>query len=266
VKDLTPVTLVADVPKPAGVNPSVPAKNVAELVAYAKANPGVLNFATDGIGSAEGPVLEMGAVQETSPAICRCAHFPNKGRRRPPPALNGMLGGETQATIRGTLALPPPRLRSRPAGPLKAFGVFELRCASRCTCLHGCRRKLPTSRISSKWLAARWRGFVRIRRGTPARGLVDKLHAALAHSHCASPQTRGPPSFANGVVPVSDQQTHPTNSAHVGRVRKLSAGPALPKVIPAATGGLGWPRARPMLVKSAIILHPHRRAPSGPGI
>jgi tripartite-type tricarboxylate transporter receptor subunit TctC len=48
VKDLIPVTLVADIPSLLVANPSVPANNVAELIAYAKANPGMLNFASTG--------------------------------------------------------------------------------------------------------------------------------------------------------------------------------------------------------------------------
>src|SRR4051812_2692629 len=43
-KDLTPVTMVASAPLMLVVNPSVPAKSVAEFIAYAKANPGKLNF------------------------------------------------------------------------------------------------------------------------------------------------------------------------------------------------------------------------------
>jgi tripartite-type tricarboxylate transporter receptor subunit TctC len=50
-RDLTPVTLLAQSPNVLVVHPSVPAKSFRELVAYAKANPGKLNFASPGDGS-----------------------------------------------------------------------------------------------------------------------------------------------------------------------------------------------------------------------
>src|SRR6185437_15872114 len=50
-RDFTPVTLLANVPNVLVVHPSVPAKTFQELVAYAKANPGKLNFASPGPGS-----------------------------------------------------------------------------------------------------------------------------------------------------------------------------------------------------------------------
>ena len=50
-KELTPVTLLANSPNLLVVHPSVPARNFRELVEYAKANPGKLNFASPGEGS-----------------------------------------------------------------------------------------------------------------------------------------------------------------------------------------------------------------------
>src|SRR6202023_392373 len=51
VKDFAPVILVAGVPNVLVVNPAVPANSVQELIAYAKANPGKLNFASSGSGT-----------------------------------------------------------------------------------------------------------------------------------------------------------------------------------------------------------------------
>jgi tripartite-type tricarboxylate transporter receptor subunit TctC len=51
VKDFVPVVLVAGVPNVLVVNPALPVKSVQELVAYAKANPGKLNFASSGSGT-----------------------------------------------------------------------------------------------------------------------------------------------------------------------------------------------------------------------
>ncbi|QHI99863.1 tripartite tricarboxylate transporter substrate binding protein [Xylophilus rhododendri] len=52
-KDLTPVIRVADQPAVLIVNPKLPVKNVKELIAYAKANPGKVNFGTSGVGGAQ---------------------------------------------------------------------------------------------------------------------------------------------------------------------------------------------------------------------
>ena len=92
--DLTPVTLLAQSPNVLVVHPSVPAKNLRELVAYAKANPDKLNFASPGDGSGAhlaGELLKLEAgVQAT--------HVPYKGLA---PAVNDLLGGNVQMMFAG---------------------------------------------------------------------------------------------------------------------------------------------------------------------
>jgi tripartite-type tricarboxylate transporter receptor subunit TctC len=51
LKDLAPVALLMDAPQVLLAHPSVPARTLAELIAYAKANPGKLNYASAGNGS-----------------------------------------------------------------------------------------------------------------------------------------------------------------------------------------------------------------------
>src|SRR5579871_3786094 len=53
VRDFDPITVVAEVPNVLIVNPSMPAKTSADLIAYAKANPGKVNFGSAGPGSVE---------------------------------------------------------------------------------------------------------------------------------------------------------------------------------------------------------------------
>ena len=89
LKDLQTVTLVAKVPEMLVVTPDVPAKNMAELVALAKAQPGKLNFASTGPGSMPhlaGELLKLFAKVDT-------VHVPYRGAA---PAINGLLGQQVQ--------------------------------------------------------------------------------------------------------------------------------------------------------------------------
>ena len=87
VKAFAPVALVASVPIVLVVNPSVPAKNVSELIALAKAKPGTLNFGSSGIGSTNhlaGDLLK-------SLAGIDIVHVPYRGAA---PAMNDLLAGQ----------------------------------------------------------------------------------------------------------------------------------------------------------------------------
>jgi tripartite-type tricarboxylate transporter receptor subunit TctC len=161
-KDLIPVTLVADVPNLLIANPSVPARNVVELVAYAKANPGVLNFASTGSGSLSR--LEMEQFRKV--AAIDVVHIPYKGGAGP--AVTGMLGGETHAmfvTVASALSFVQ-------AGKLKALGISSTR---RIDALP----QVPTMVEAGfpEMVSGSWQG-VFVPAGTP-RKIVDKLHVAL---------------------------------------------------------------------------------------
>jgi tripartite-type tricarboxylate transporter receptor subunit TctC len=89
LKDLAPVTLVAKVPEMLVVAENVPAKNMAELVALAKKQPGKLNFASSGPGSL--PHLSGELFKLT--AKIDIVHVPYRGAA---PAVNDLLGGQVQ--------------------------------------------------------------------------------------------------------------------------------------------------------------------------
>jgi tripartite-type tricarboxylate transporter receptor subunit TctC len=112
VKDFTPVVLVAAVPNVLVVHPSVPANSVQELIAYAKANPGKLNFASSGAGTSihlSGELFKvMAGVQMT--------HVPYKGSA---PAITDLLGGQVQLMFDNL----PPSLPHIRAGKLRALAV-----------------------------------------------------------------------------------------------------------------------------------------------
>jgi tripartite-type tricarboxylate transporter receptor subunit TctC len=115
VKDFAPIILVAGVPNVLVVHPSVPVNSVQELVAYAKANPGKLNFASSGSGTSihlSGELFKvMAGVQMT--------HVPYKGSA---PALSDLLGGQVQLMFDNL----PPSLPQIKAGKLRALGVTSV--------------------------------------------------------------------------------------------------------------------------------------------
>jgi len=112
VKSFAPVIQVGHLPNILVVNPSVPAKNVKELVAYAKANPGKLSYASSGNGASS----HLAGVLFNASAGVDLQHIPYKGTG---PALNDLLGGQVSMSFTDVLtALPYVK-----AGRLRALGV-----------------------------------------------------------------------------------------------------------------------------------------------
>lgn len=93
-KDLAPITVLATSPNVLVVNPSVPAKTFSELIAYAKANPGKLNFASPGAGSGAHLAGELLNIE----AGIQATHVPYKGLA---PAVTDLLGGQVQMMFAG---------------------------------------------------------------------------------------------------------------------------------------------------------------------
>jgi tripartite-type tricarboxylate transporter receptor subunit TctC len=99
-KDLIPVTTVAVVPFVLAVNASFPAKNVAELVDYAKKNPNALNYGSSGNGSPQ----QLAAEMLNHVAGIKMQHVPYKGAV---PAITDLLGGRIQVFIGAVNSLLP---------------------------------------------------------------------------------------------------------------------------------------------------------------
>jgi len=91
-KSFAPIALLAEAPQLLVINPQLPFKSVAELVAYAKANPGKLNYSTGGSGTLPHLAAEL-FKRETGTQI---VHVPYKGGG---PALTGVVAGEVQMTF-----------------------------------------------------------------------------------------------------------------------------------------------------------------------
>jgi tripartite-type tricarboxylate transporter receptor subunit TctC len=86
-KDLTPAAMIALVPNVMIVNPSVPAKSVAEFIALARSRPGKINFASSGSGTS----IHMSAEMFKMLAGVDIVHIPYKGSG---PALADLMGGQ----------------------------------------------------------------------------------------------------------------------------------------------------------------------------
>src|SRR5438874_702192 len=90
IRDIAPVASIFRVPNVLVVNPSFPAKTVPEFIAYAKANPGKINFASPGIGTS----IHMSGELFKMMADVNLVHVPYRGTA---PALTDLISGQVQA-------------------------------------------------------------------------------------------------------------------------------------------------------------------------
>ena len=163
-RDLAPVTLLAQSPNVLVVHPSVPAKNFRELVAYAKANPGKLNFASPGEGSGAHLAGEL-LNQE---AGIRTVHVPYKGIA---PAVNDLLGGQVQMMFAGISSV----IQHVKAGKLVAIAIASPKRSPQLPDVPTVAESgLPGFDVTS------WYGIV-VRAGTPA-AIVEKLRRDMAEA------------------------------------------------------------------------------------
>ena len=170
-RDFTPVTVLATSPNVLVVHPSVPAKSFKELLAYAKANPGKLNFSSPGSGSGAHLAGELLNVE----AGIKAVHVPYKGMA---PAVSDLVGGQVQMMFAGiSTALPHIR-----AGRLVALAIASPRRSPQLP-------DVPTVAESgiAEFDVTSWYGIV-VRAGTPA-AVVKKLHADMAEA-LASPDVK----------------------------------------------------------------------------
>ncbi len=116
LRDFAPVVWCVQGANVLAAHPSVPAKNLKELIALAKARPGHLNFASSGIGSSNQMAGELLKVM----ASINIVHVPYKGNA---PALTDAVGGHVELLFVGVPALVP-HLQS---GRLRAIGIGSLK-------------------------------------------------------------------------------------------------------------------------------------------
>jgi tripartite-type tricarboxylate transporter receptor subunit TctC len=161
IKDFAPVGLLAHAALILVVHPAVPARDIAEFTAYARANPGRLNFASNGNGSSS----QLAAVMFDSMAGVDMVHVPYKGLS---PALSDLLSGQVQVMFSSVVAILP-HVR---AGKLRALAVTGARRLA-------AMPELPTIAESglAGYEASSWYGIL-APAGTP-RDIVLKLNAEL---------------------------------------------------------------------------------------
>ena len=111
VKDFAPVILVAGVPNVLVINPALPVNSVQELIAYAKANPGKLNFASSGNGTS----IHLSGELFKSMAGVQMTHVPYKGSA---PALQDLVGGQSAAHVRQSSVIAGAHQGGQAEGPL----------------------------------------------------------------------------------------------------------------------------------------------------
>ena len=116
IKDFAPVSLIGTAPNVLVVHPSLPVKSVSEFIAYAKANPGKINYGSAGVGS----LLHLSMEMFRSRTGTDIVHVPYKGGSV---ALIDLLGGHVLAMF----DLLPGLLPSIKAGKVRALGVSVTR-------------------------------------------------------------------------------------------------------------------------------------------
>jgi tripartite-type tricarboxylate transporter receptor subunit TctC len=165
VRDIAPIASIVRVPLVIAINPSVPAKTLPEFIAFARANPGKMNFASAGTGSP----IHMAAELFKMMASVELAHVAYRGGG---PALIDLLGGQVQVMF----ATVPASLEYIRAGKLVALAATS-------TARLDALPDIPTAAENVPGFeASDWTGFA-APRNTPIE-VIDKLNketnAALA--------------------------------------------------------------------------------------
>jgi len=160
IKDFSPISLVASSSLMLVANPSVPVKNVSDLIAYSKANPGKINFGSSGTGTP----LHLGGELFNVQGGTTLNHVPYKGAA---PALTDVLGGQIQTAMVGT----PAALPFVKTGKLTAIGVTSLKRSSNAPEIPAIAETLPKFEVELVYAMV-------APAGTP-KDIINKLNSQL---------------------------------------------------------------------------------------
>jgi tripartite-type tricarboxylate transporter receptor subunit TctC len=162
-RDFTALSLVASLPFVLVVNPSVPAKSLAELIAFAKARPGEVLFGSSGNGGLPHLSGELLSLQ----AGITTRHVPYRGSA---PAFTDLISGQVQFVF-DALAIAQPHIES---GKLRALATTGPTRMAALPDVPLARDTLP------KFEVVNWYGMV-VRAGTPA-AIVSRLNQEVANA------------------------------------------------------------------------------------
>lgn len=191
--DFQPVSMSLTSQNLIAVRPTLPVRNVAELVAYAKANPGKLSFGSSGVGS---PWLGMELLKTM--ASIDMVHVPYKGDT---PAITDLMGGQIDLYATNVSALD----AHHRSGKVRGIAVTSKKRASSLP-------DIPTvdeSGVPGYELES-WFGFM-VPAGTP-RPIVDRLNAALV-------QVIAMPDVQKTMLDVGLTPTTSTPEAYAARIQ-----------------------------------------------
>jgi tripartite-type tricarboxylate transporter receptor subunit TctC len=160
LRDMTPIAGIARTPNIMEVNPSVPAKTVAEFIAYAKANPGKINMASAGTGTA----IHLSGELFMAMTGVKLVHVPYRGGA---PALTDMIGGQVQVMFDNL----PSSMAHIQSGKLRALAVTTLTRAPALPEVPSVAETVPG------YEAGIWYGVV-APKGTPPE-IIEKLSTAF---------------------------------------------------------------------------------------
>ena len=160
IRDIAPVGGFVRVPNVMEINPEVPAKTVAEFIAYAKANPGKLNMASSGLGTS---VHLSGELFQFMTGI-KMVHVPYRGAG---PALTDLMAGQVQVLFDNL----PSSVEHIRAGKLRALAVTTERRSAALPDVPTVGETVPGYEASA------WFGLG-VPMGTP-QPIIDKLNAAI---------------------------------------------------------------------------------------
>jgi tripartite-type tricarboxylate transporter receptor subunit TctC len=164
VRDFAPISRTISLPNVLVSHPSIPAKTTAELVAYIRARPGQVQFASGGIGSIQHFAMEL----FLNMSKLKMIHVPYKGVA---PAISDVIGGHVPMMAANILTLLP-HIKS---GKLRAYGVTSAERS-------GAAPDIPTIAEAGYpgYEAVQWFGLL-APAGTP-RDIVAKLHGAVVQA------------------------------------------------------------------------------------
>lgn len=168
LKDFAPISLVALQPNVLMVHPSLPVKTVSELIAYAKANPGKLNFGSSGIGASQHLAAELFKSRTGVDMV----HVPYKGGG---PAMADLVGGRIQLMFETI----PSSMSYVKSGQLRAIAVTTEERSAQLPDVPTVQETV-TGFVSRGWLG------VAAPAGTP-QPIVDRLSGAI-HKVIALPE------------------------------------------------------------------------------